>query len=595
MEWFKGAFSFLEKNLFNTLTKKLAGNILFLVFIQVVMVAGFNLHHQSQAEVLRAAHLGASDLEKVALIARNSQYLSIALCIFSLCFSVASIIFLRYLLVRPLCQISATFAAQDLSIDAPLVTYDEIRGLSENYNRFLTVLRDILCDTKKMALGIAAGSTQVVGQVNSSLANCQSQGELADQILTSSREAGEAIAEISRSTHEVSSSINKHHQSALGSMTDLQEVGGKISLISSRLTDFNATVTGLAANSEKIRDIVSLIEDISDQTNLLALNAAIEAARAGEHGRGFAVVADEVRALAERVNRATKEISWNIEEMLKNVKNTERETVQIGEYTAQTQEVVARASGHFEALVRDSENNSSQLERIASASEEITVTNSEINRQISDIHGLSKGTLSYLEESNVHSKELRVITEKMLETASRIKTGKGKVEQVVDLAREHLELIHEKMTEIGNRGINLFDRNYTLVPNTNPKKFAVSYNAAFDKELQPLYDAGLNKIPGAAYSLCVDVNGYIGTHHSKNQKPLTGNHEVDLVNSREKRMYAGNDLEIKRAKNMAPLLLQTYMRDTGELVNDLAFPVYLDGKLWGNFVVGMKPELLQQD
>jgi len=595
MAGLKSIYSFLERNLFNSLTKKLAGNILFLVLIQIVTVAVFHAQRSYQYQVLSGMHIGAGDMQKVMAIARQSEYLSVALCALSVAASVCSIFFLRYMLIRPLKQISATFAAKDLSMDAPLVTYDEIRDLSENYNQFLGVLKDILAQTKKMAIGIAVESTKVVKQVDGSLANSQRQGELSDVILNSSREAGEAIAEITRSTHDISASISKNHENAESSLGDLHEVTGKIGIISTRLTEFNKTVTGLNVNSEKIRDIVSLIQDISDQTNLLALNAAIEAARAGEHGRGFAVVADEVRALAERVNRATKEISSNIDEMLKTVQNTLKETHEIDRYTSQTREVVGKASHHFGDLVEDSKNNSSQLIRIASASEEISVTNDEINRQITDIHTLSTGTLGYLEQSNRFSKDLRVMTEKMLELMSSVKTGQGNAEAIISTAQALRDAIQEKMAEIGSRGINIFDRNYRAVPGTNPQKYTVAYNCSFDKELQAMLDEALNRLQGAVYAVCVDVNGYLSTHHSRNQKPLTGNYEVDFINSREKRIYTGSETEIKRAKNSAPLLLQTYMRDTGEILNDLALPIHVNGNHWGNFIVGLKPEILQRD
>jgi methyl-accepting chemotaxis protein len=303
-------------------------------------------------------------------------------------------------------------------------------------------------------------------------------------------------------------------------------------------------------------------------------------------------VADEVRALAERVNRATKEISKNIDEMLRNVKGTQKETQEINEYTFQTKEVVDKTAQHFENLVRDSENNSSQLTRIASATEEISVTNDEINRQIDDIHGLSTGTLSLLQDATTFTRDLSTITESMLERTSRLKTGKGKIEEVVAWALQKRDFYQDKLSEYHSKGINVLDRDYKPVANTNPQKFSAAYNATFDRELQQQFESGRDSVRGASYSLLTDVNGYIGTHHCNSQKPLTGKYEIDLVNSREKRIFFSTDAEIRRSKNTMPFLLQTYMRDTGELVSDLSLPIYVKGTHWGAFITGIKPEIL---
>jgi methyl-accepting chemotaxis protein len=475
-----------------------------------------------------------------------------------------------------------------------LITYDEIRELTCNYNLFLAEIREILHQTKNLALNISLDCVKVKKQVDGSKINAQQQGELADIILNSSKEAGQAINDITQSTHDISLSINDNHKTAVGSLHELQEVNGNIKRVGEKLVDFEKTVSSLNTNSEKIRDIVSLIEDISDQTNLLALNAAIEAARAGEHGRGFAVVADEVRALAQRVNRATSDISQNIDDMLRNVRNTQQETAVINTYMTQTREVVERTSQHFDRLVLDFENNSSQLVRIAAASEEISVTTEEINHQIADVHRLSVGVVTNLVESDKLSIGLQGVTERMLEIASRVRIGKGRLEELILQAAEYRDILRARMEEIAQRRINVFDRNYRPVPNTNPQKYSVEYNDAFDREMQPLFDRGLERFQGAIYSLIVDANGYLSTHHSKNQRPLTGNYEADLVNSREKRIYASNDLEIRRAKNAMPFLLQTYMRDTGEILNDLSHPIFIDGKHWGAFILGIRPEILNQ-
>jgi len=595
MQLFKNAYSFLEKNVFNSLTRKLGGNILFLALLQSLMLAVALYHHHTLQTVVAAARQQGAVSRSALETAQFGHYLLMALYAVSVLAAVGSILFLRYLLIKPITQFAATLITKDLSQDAPLVSYDEIRTLSGNYNQLLAEIRDILHNTKQMALRIALDCTRVKKQVNGSQDNARKQGELADIILTSSNEASQAINDITRSTHDISRSIDGNYKTAVGSLTELHDVTDSIERVVSKLGDFAHTITSLNANSEKIRDIVSLIEDISDQTNLLALNAAIEAARAGEHGRGFAVVADEVRALAERVNRATREISFNIDEMLKNVKNTQQETAAIDAHIGRTRDVVEKTSQHFERLVQDSENNSSQLTRIAAASEEISVTTAEINRQVADVHSLSSAVVANLEDSNALSGGLQGMTEQMLEIASRVKIGRGQVEDLVQKAAAYRDLVQAKIDEIAKRGINVFDQNYRPIPRTNPQKFAVAYNDVFDRELQPLFDRGLDIFPGGAiYSLVVDNNGYLSTHHSKNQKPLTGNYEVDLMGSREKRKYASNPLEIRRAKNTTPFLLQTYIRDTGEILVDLSHPLYIDGRHWGAFIVGLKPEQLSQ-
>ena len=175
-----------------------------------------------------------------------------------------------------------------------------------------------------------------------------------------------------------------------------------------------------------------------------------------------------------------------------------------------------------------------------------------------------------------------------------MKIGYGQVEEMIQKTAAYRDLLQAKIADISGRGINIFDQNYRSIPNTNPQKFAVSYNDVFDRELQPLFDKGLETLPGAIYSLVVDANGYLSTHHSKNQRPLTGKYEIDLVNSREKRHYTSSPMEIRRAKNTTPFLLQTYGRDTGEILNDLTHPIYINGKHWGAFIVGLKPEQLLQ-
>ncbi len=97
---------------------------------------------------------------------------------------------------------------------------------------------------------------------------------------------------------------------------------------------------------------------------------------------------------------------------------------------------------------------------------------------------------------------------------------------------------------------------------------------------------------GAIYAIPVDINGYLPCHHTELSNPPTGNFEVDNLKSRNMRIYDNSAAEQRRASNTKPFLLQAFVRDTGEVLNDLSLPIYVNGKHWGALIIGLKPENL---
>ena len=142
------------------------------------------------------------------------------------------------------------------------------------------------------------------------------------------------------------------------------------------------------------------------------------------------------------------------------------------------------------------------------------------------------------------------------------------------------------------RGINVFDHNHRPIPDTNPQKYTTDYTGIFKKTFQHYIDDTLKTIPGAIYTLPISQTGYLPAHHTQVSKPLTGDYEKDLLDSRDQRIYFSNQTEVRRATSTASMLLQTYMRDTGEILNDLSMPILIDGRHWGAFIVGLNPEEL---
>ena len=588
-------YAWLEQNIFNSVTKKLVGNFTFLIFLHLIYIITFYIFSIKFKNVLNSAGIDDEHLSQITKYLDSTFIVYICVISFGIISSVVIVYFLKHLILRPLNLLVNSFDSVskgegDLSEDLPCVTYDEYRTLSISYNRFIQSIRDMLTNVRENGVVIAVESAKVLKNITETEKSTEKQNELAQLVFNASNEATQAINEVSVNANFISESTQSNLGSARKSFEGMLDIKNKIEKVDRNLQEFRQTTNILSENSEKIISVTKLINEISDQTNLLALNAAIEAARAGEHGRGFAVVADEVRKLAEKVKDATSEISGNITSMTKNVLKTKEGTDNIYEFIKDTNKVIEVSTSQFETMIQDFENTSEQLLKIASAIEEISVTNSEIHNNVEQISLISNQVVEKMQVSLKSTEVLNTKTEGMQDIVSKFKVGKGKFENVLLIAEKYKNICTEKITEISEL-VNVFDKNYKLIPDTNPKKYKTDYDSYFETMLRPIYDEAVREIQGAIFTLCVDSNGYAPTHCSKFSQPLTGDYKTDLIKSRDKRMF-NDPVGLRAAKNESKFLLQTYVRDTGEVMADLSMPIYVKGKHWGAIRLGLSPDAL---
>ncbi|MCD4689471.1 MAG: hypothetical protein K8R55_09085, partial [Desulfuromonadaceae bacterium] len=380
-------------------------------------------------------------------------------------------------------------------------------------------------------------------------------------------------------------------ETAKVSFQELMDVNGHMNSMTEKIGSYTETINQMDAESQEIKKIVTLIKSIATQTSLLSLNAAIEAARAGQAGKGFAIVADEVKKLAEEVNVASENIAEKINTMLNHIETSIEESNEVSHFAKITQTAVAKSSASFKDMIRDFESNDDQLQGITASVEELSAANDEIHGKVTTISEVSQEVSQLMAEGQQLSQGLYEITESLLENNAKFITGTGYGEQVVGEAVKLRRKVRDILQDLHNRGTNVFDQSYQPIPGSAPTKYKTCYDDAFAGAVQGLTDNLMNGLKSCSFVLCVDSNGYAPTHNGIYAQTVTGNPETDRINSRDKRIF-DDKAGLKSAQNTKPVLLHSYLRDTGEVLSEFALPIKIDGKHWGALRVALAPEVI---
>lgn len=282
-------------------------------------------------------------------------------------------------------------AAGDLTIaDLKIQSNDELGELTDAINRMKEGLRLMIGSVATTAERVASASEQMSSAATQQAQGAETQRQQADHVATAMTEMAATVLQVSENSNKAADAARNAAELAKNGGKIVEDAIAKMRAIAESVGQSSQKVEGLGRSSNQIGEIVGVIDEIADQTNLLALNAAIEAARAGEQGRGFAVVADEVRKLAERTSKATKEISSMIRGIQAETK-TAVEAMQGGSRQVQEGvETTAQAGRSLADIIRTADKVGEMVSYIAAASAQQSNATEEVNANIERISKITR-------------------------------------------------------------------------------------------------------------------------------------------------------------------------------------------------------------
>ncbi|UAA39110.1 methyl-accepting chemotaxis protein [Paraneptunicella aestuarii] len=449
---------------------------------------------------------------------------------------------------------------------------------------FSTAAQNLVKDGDTLSVGAAKVSHFVDGLK----VTINDQVRMVTQIAAAAEEINQTSDHVGVSAKEAMQAASDTRENCAKGQEVLRRTISEINKVSDNVAVTSEQIASLKKMSEQIQGITQVVNNVAEQTNLLALNAAIEAARAGEHGRGFAVVADEVRQLATKTTAATSDISHMLDEMEKGTLSSVKIMQELSGNVNQAVSTTNEINSTFESIIDKAGQSEYKIQHIAESLESHIAATSEISSSIHHIQETLEETEKKAQVSKDQAAFLAKVAENIYEYLSpfNLDTVHDRMKGILfDLSRAFEREFNRAIANGEITEQKLFDQNYKRIPNTDPPKYHSAYDDYTDRVFPGIQEKALADFPDLIYAAALARDGYSPTHNKKFSQPLTGDYEKDMINNRTKRIFK-DPFAVRVCQSTKPFLLITYTRDTGQTFHDLSAPIYLNNKHWGAIRIG---------
>jgi methyl-accepting chemotaxis protein len=422
------------------------------------------------------------------------------------------------------------------------------------------------------------------------------------------RAAIDAARQMSVTNASLASAMDAASASAAGTRATLSEATATVSSALARTLEgigtlgegaiaLKGSIEAIGGTIRQVQETSEAIQTIARETQMLAINANVEAARAGDAGRGFAIIADSMKSLADKIRAFTSDNQRNLEALTqvlaKLIAESDRnagiaqsamaDSHSAREATATLRTLVDSAqklTHDIEEMAQSVESNSACYEVLHKELEGLVATVqtgdkklTQAKERVESILGISEDFILFIAESGIETPDTPIVS-LCRETAAQIGA------------------LFEKAVSAGEISMSdLFDEKYQPIPKTNPQQHMTRFVTFTDRVLPPIQEPILSFDKRIAFCAAVDRNGYLPTHNNMYSKPQGSDPVWNSANCRNRRIF--NDRTgLAAGRSKRTFLLQTYRRDMGGgnfvLMKDVSAPIMVHGRHWGGFRIGFK-------